>query len=280
MPTSSYTPVPPFLYGTAWKEERTASLTKLALQTGFRGIDTANQRKHYFEAAVGEGLAAACDAGMVTRAGIFLQTKFTYRDGQDQRLPYDPTAPLSVQVAQSMASSLEHLRTGYVDSYVLHGPASAHEWTDADSEVWQAMAEQRDAGRTRLLGVSNMSLRQLEQMAAVHKEAPAFVQNRCFAQRRWDRDIRRFCRERGIVYQGFSLLTANRGVLLHSPVVALAARRSATPAQLVFRFAAAVGILPLTGTSDAAHMAQDLASPRGSLSAEEVAFLESVAYIE
>ena len=95
-------PAPDFLYGTAWKEERTPALTELALRMGFRGIDTANQRRHYFEAGVGEGLAAAYRAGLVTRADLFLQTKFTYRDGQDQRLPYDPAADLGTQVAQSM----------------------------------------------------------------------------------------------------------------------------------------------------------------------------------
>src|SRR5450432_1103509 len=96
---------PDLLYGTAWKEERTATLTELAIRMGFRAIDTANQRKHYFEAGVGEGLAACYAAGIVTRADLFLQTKFTYRQGQDERLPYDPSASLSVQVAQSMASS-------------------------------------------------------------------------------------------------------------------------------------------------------------------------------
>ena len=40
--------VPAFLYGTAWKEERTESLVRLALDAGFRGIDAANQRRHYF----------------------------------------------------------------------------------------------------------------------------------------------------------------------------------------------------------------------------------------
>jgi diketogulonate reductase-like aldo/keto reductase len=137
---------PDFLYGTAWKEDRTASLTERALREGFRGVDTANQRKHYFEAAVGRGLVAAYDAGVVTRSEVFLQTKFTYQPGQDHRLPYDPNASLSVQVAQSMASSLEHLGTDYADSYVLHGPASGHGWTEFDTEVWAAMLKERDAG--------------------------------------------------------------------------------------------------------------------------------------
>src|ERR1700729_2829808 len=182
--------LPDFLYGTAWKEDRTAALTELALRSGFRGIDTANQRRHYFEAGVGEGLAAAYGAGVVTRAELFLQTKFTYVRGQDHRLPFDPRAALGVQVAQSLASSLEHLGTDYVDSFVLHGPAG-HEWTEADAEVWEAMVRERDAGRTRLLGVSNVSLLHLEQMAAAHAEVPALVQNRCFARLGWDRAVRR-----------------------------------------------------------------------------------------
>jgi diketogulonate reductase-like aldo/keto reductase len=270
-------PVPDFLYGTAWKEDRTQALTELALRTGFRGIDTANQRRHYFEEGVGRGLAAAYRSGMVTRADLFLQTKFTHRAGQDYRLPYDPAAILSTQVAQSMASSLEHLGTEYVDSYVLHGPASGHGWTDADAEVWSAMVKERDAGRARLLGVSNVSLRHLQQMVAAHAETPVFVQNRCFARTGWDRNVRTLCRDHKIVYQGFSLLTANPEVLRHPLVAGLAARGKATPAQVVFRFAQAVGILPLTGTTDAGHMKEDLASRDLTLSADEVRAIESMA---
>jgi diketogulonate reductase-like aldo/keto reductase len=270
-------PVPDFLYGTAWKEDRTAALTERALCMGFRAIDTANQRKHYFEAGVGEGLAAAYRDGVVTRADLFLQTKFTYQRGQDHRLPYDPEASLSVQVAQSLASSLEHLSTDHVDSFVLHGPSSGYDWADSDAEVWEAMRKERDAGRTRLLGVSNISLQQLEQMEAAHSELPAFVQNRCFARLGWDREVRSFCNLRKIIYQGFSLLTANREVLRHPELTTLATQLNATPAQLVFAFARAVGMLPLTGTSNADHMKEDLASLGLTLPPEVVRAMESIA---
>ena len=269
--------VPDFLYGTAWKEDRTAALTKLALRRGFRGIDTANQRRHYVEAGVGAALAAAYREGVVTRADVFLQTKFTYQRGQDHRLPYDPAAPIPTQVAQSMASSLEHLGTDRVDSYVLHGPASGRDWTDDDVDAWVAMVRERDLGRTRWLGVSNVSLRHLAQMEATGAEGPAFVQNRCYARFGWDRAVRAFCAERAIVYQGFSLLTANPEVLQHPLVARLAAREKATAAQIVFAFARAVGMLPLTGTSDPEHMTQDLASRVLSLSADEVRALDTLA---
>jgi diketogulonate reductase-like aldo/keto reductase len=48
--------VPTFFYGTAWKEDRTEALTRLALEAGFAGIDTANQRRHYYEEGVGKAV--------------------------------------------------------------------------------------------------------------------------------------------------------------------------------------------------------------------------------
>ena len=269
-------PVPNFLYGTAWKEDRTAALTETAIRAGFRGIDTANQRKHYFEGGVGEGLAAAYREGIVARDDLFLQTKFTYQRGQDHRLPYDPQASLSVQVVQSLASSLEHLGTDHVDSFLLHGP-SDHDWSDDDAEVWETMRKERDAGRTRLIGVSNVSLKHLVQLESIHTELPSFVQNRCFARLGWDREVRSFCSGHKIVYQGFSLLTANKAVLQLSSLADLAALLNATPAQVVFRFARAVGILPMTGTSDLQHMKEDLATEKLTLPPKAVEAIESIA---
>jgi diketogulonate reductase-like aldo/keto reductase len=208
---------------------------------------------------------------------LFLQTKYTYQRGQDFRLPYDPAAPLAVQVAQSLASSLEHLGTDYVDSFVLHGPASGHGWSEADAEVWEAMQKQRDAGHTRLLGVSNVSLKHLEEMEAAQAEMPSFVQNRCFARFGWDRDVRALCKERSITYQGFSLLTANQEVLQHPTVTELARKISATPAQVVFAFARALGMLPLTGTSSDEHMRQDLASLEIAIPADVVRVIDGIA---
>ena len=268
--------IPAFVYGTAWKEERTAELAALALRAGFRGIDTANQRRHYFEAGVGEALEECYRAGVVARAQLFLQTKFTYRGGQDHRLPYDPAASVGEQVRQSLASSLEHLRSDYVDSLVLHGPASGRHWTAEDDEAWAAMAAERDAGRARAIGVSNVGPWHLEAMTA-RGAKPAFVQNRCFARFGWDREVRAFCRENGAAYQGFSLLTANVEVLRHPAVTRPAARLGATTPQVIFAFARAVGMIPLTGTSDPEHMRQDLAALELKLAPAEVAAIDQIA---
>jgi diketogulonate reductase-like aldo/keto reductase len=266
--------VPPFLYGTAWKEAETQRLTELALRSGFRGIDTANQRRHYYEAAVGRGIAASIAGGVVARDELFIQTKFTFRAGQDHRLPYDPGAHVGEQVEQSFASSLEHLGVERVESYVLHGPSTRSGLADDDWDAWRAMESIHDSGQARLLGVSNVSLAQLQALCRKARVQPRFVQNRCYAVQAWDRDIRTFCNTSGIVYQGFSLLTANRHVLSHPAIVKVAKRYGRTASQVIFRFALDIGILPLTGTSSAEHMQQDLDVRDIRLEDEEVNTIE------
>jgi diketogulonate reductase-like aldo/keto reductase len=262
--------VPRFLYGTAWKEDQTQPLTELALRQGFRGIDTANQRRHYDEAGVGRAVAALVGGGLVARDDLFLQTKFTFRGGQDHRLPYDPRAPVATQVQQSFASSLEHLGTEVIDSYLLHGPTQRVGLTAADWEAWGAMEAIHDSGRARLLGVSNVSLEQLQSLWRQARVRPRFVQNRCFAAQGWDRSVREFCIANNIVYQGFSLLTANATALASAALGQIARRHGRAVSQIVFRFALDVGMVALTGTTDAEHMRADLDVFTFRLSPEEI----------
>lgn len=251
---------PRLLYGTAWKEDRTEALVLEALRAGFRGIDTANQRKHYHEAGVGAALARAFAEDVVRRGDLFLQTKFTYARAQDHRLPYDPSAPLGEQVAQSCARSLEHLGVEALDSYVLHGPSSYPALSQDDVEVWRAMEALHDDGLVGMLGVSNVTTQQL---AALHEAArvkPRVVQNRTLAMPAADLPTRAFCRERGLAYQGFSLLTAAPQLLTHPAVRAFAQRARLPPAAAALRLWGELGVVALTGTTDAAHMAADLAA--------------------
>jgi diketogulonate reductase-like aldo/keto reductase len=269
--------VPRLVYGTAWKEGDTQRLTELALEQGFRGIDTANQRKHYDEAAVGRGVAQSIARGLVARDDLFLQTKFTFRDGQDHRLPYDPSVPIAVQVEQSFVSSLQHLGTQVIDSYVLHGPSQHTGWVAADAAAWRAMESIHASGRARLLGVSNVTLEQLQALCREAGVQPRFVQNRCYASRGWDRNVREFCAANGIVYQGFSLLTANRSAMARPELARIAHRHGRTVAQVVFRFALDVGMIPLTGTTDAGHMRDDLDVFNFQLDRQEVDQIERLA---
>jgi diketogulonate reductase-like aldo/keto reductase len=260
-------PVPRIIYGTAWKAERTAALVEQAVTIGFRGLDTACQPKHYHEPGVGEGLAA-CLAKGVARSEVYLQTKFTPAGGQDPaRMPYDPKASLSDQVAQSFAASLKNLRTDYLDGLVLHSPLSNEREL---LEVWRAMEALFDAGGARQLGISNCySLPQLRRLHEQARIKPAILQNRFYAATGYDRDIREFCGQQRILYQSFWTLTANPKVLAHPTLQALAARYGRTPAQVFFRYLTQQGIVPLTGTTSEAHMREDLAIFEFELTAAE-----------
>jgi len=274
--TYNHIPMPSFMYGTAWKKEATKQLVELAVTAGFKAIDTANQLIHYEEALVGEALQALEKEG-IKRDTLFLQTKFTSAGGQDHRTPYDASADLTTQVRQSFDSSLSHLCTDYVDSYVLHGPHSRRGLGDADWEVWEAMEGLYHSGKTKMIGISNVVAGQLTQLCAQAKHKPMVVQNRCYAVLGWDKEVREICRAHGIIYQGFSLLTANSAVLADPEIRTIAKRLGTGSAQIIFRFAMHIGMLPLTGTTNPQHMKEDLQAEQLALSPEDIRRIETIA---
>ena len=273
--TYNHVSIPSFMYGTAWKKESTTGLVLKAIDAGFTAVDTANQLVHYDEARVGEALLQLAKQG-IARDKLFLQTKFTPVNGQDHRLPYDARASITTQVEQSFASSLEHLHTDYLDSYVLHGPYSRRGLGGEDWEVWAAIESLYDAGKTKTIGISNVSAEQLTLLCTKAKHKPMMVQNRCYAAFGWDQTVREICRANQIIYQGFSLLTANSGIFAEPDLQALAAKYQTGLAQIVFRFSQQVGMLPLTGTTNPQHMKDDLQSDRFTLLPEEIKQIETI----
>ncbi len=272
----NHVPLPSFMYGTAWKKDATTRLVQLAVASGFKAIDTANQLIHYQEALVGEALQALEQKG-IRRDSLFLQTKFTPVNGQDHRTPYDASADLATQVRQSFDSSLTHLHTEYVDSYVLHGPYSRRGLGNADREVWAAMEGLYRSGKTKMIGISNVTAEQLTQLCEQANVKPMVVQNRCYAALGWDKEVREICRAHGIIYQGFSLLTANGDVLADPEVRTIATRLGTGVAQVIFRFAMHIGMLPLTGTTSPQHMKEDLQAEQFALFTEEIHRIETIA---
>ena len=248
---------PSFIYGTAWKEDATTDLVETAVSTGFSAIDTANQPRHYQEHLVGEALLRLANKG-TNREGLFLQSKFTPANGHDQRIPYDPSESLTTQVRQSFESTLKNLHTDHLDSYLLHGPYTQPSLGDEDWEVWSAIEELYKAGKTRFIGISNVNIVQLKLLTEKAEIKPMVVQNRCFANRGWDSEIRDFCKTNQIAYEGFSLLTANPFVIQSPEVRSIARELGKTPEQVVFRFAMQAGMTPLTGTTSEQHMKKDL----------------------
>ncbi len=282
--------IPCIFYGTAWKEDRTDSLTQQAIRAGFRAIDTANQRKHYFEEGVGQALSFFQKPKVnkidnpqetkmretVSRSELFLQTKFTFSSGQDHRKPYLEGDPIASQVLSSFESSLSHLQTDFLDSYVLHGPYRSREIVDQDFEAWTAMERLVDQKKIKFLGVSNVNITQLKKLTTSVRIKPSFVQNRCYASSRWDLEIRNFCREQNILYQGFSILTANSQDLAGSLLTGLANKYNCKVPQIVFRFCHQMGMISLNGSSSWTHLIDDLGSYKFELNAQELSQIENV----
>jgi diketogulonate reductase-like aldo/keto reductase len=204
--------IPEILYGTAWKKDKTQTFVELAIRTGFRGIDTACQPKHYYEKDVGDALAKLYAENIITRQDIFLQTKFTSLRGQDpSNIPYDRTKPLIDQVKQSFQKSLENLQTEYLDSLVMHSPMDTIEESIL---VWKTFESFYKAGQVHYLGLSNTyNLRVLQAIYEAAEIKPSFLQNRFYRDTNFDVQIREFCHQHNIIYQSFWTLTANPDII-------------------------------------------------------------------
>ena len=251
--------LPFLLYGTAWKKQETARLVSEAVHAGFRFIDTACQPKHYNEPGVGQGWTSAARELGLTRTDLFLQTKFTSLSGQDPNdIPYDATASLEAQVAESLHVSLKNLQTTYLDSWVMHSPMPTMEET---TTVYRVMERAVDDGKVLRLGISNCY--DYKEFTAIYEMArikPAVLQNRFYGDSNWDQDLREFCRRNNIWYQSFWTLTANRHALATREAQEWADRKGLTPQTLLYAYLMSLGYgTPLDGTTSQKHMAEDIA---------------------
>ena len=227
-------PIPEgIVFGTAWRGDATATMAWAAFNAGFRAFDTANQPCHYNESALGDVVRMAADNG-VPRKDLWLQTKFTHPSGHSApkqgskeadgespgpvSTPYNFSVSTEDQVQESFRSSLEHLGTSYVDALILHAPLGrGGQLADSDWRAWRSMETLALSGQARVLGVSNVNAAQLRLLLASRNASgnlddtirvrPALVQNRCWASRHWDVEVRSLCAEHGLIYQGFSLLS-------------------------------------------------------------------------
>jgi diketogulonate reductase-like aldo/keto reductase len=275
--TSAGVKMPPIIYGTAWKKDRTADLVVKAIESGFRGIDTACQPKHYNEPMVGTALHRLQDLG-IGREDLFLQTKFTPLSGQDLRqLPYDKNSPVELQIAQSFEASIRNLQTDYVDSFILHSPMAPHALL---MRAWKAMEKIQEAGGAHQLGISNCYNIEVLQSLFVDAEIkPAVVQNRFYQETGYDIKLRGWCSDHGIIYQCFWTLTANPHILSDNTVRTIGRKFKKTEAQIFFRYLNQSGIVPLTGTTSEQHMLEDLNLFGFELSSEEVKSLDLLLYL-
>ncbi|ORY28133.1 NADP-dependent oxidoreductase domain-containing protein [Naematelia encephala] len=256
------TVMPNIMYGTAWKKERTTKLVAQAVESGFRGIDTACQPKHYREDLVGEAIANLISAGTVKRQDLFIQTKFTGIDGQDasQPLPYDPRQSITDQVTKSIEKSLQNLRVEYIDSVLLHSPLRTKHQT---LEAYRTLEKFVDDGRVRALGVSNCyDPALLEWLINEARIKVGVVQNRWYEGNGWDWDIYDICQENGIRYQSFWTLSGSPTLLRHPVLQSLAKKSQMTPQQTVYKLCQLWNITPLCGSTTPAHVHEALSVER------------------
>ncbi|MEO5841035.1 MAG: aldo/keto reductase [Acidimicrobiales bacterium] len=178
-----------------------------ALEAGYRHIDTAQAYGN--EQSVGRALK---DSG-IPRADVFITTKFY---------------PGSKDPAAEVTSSLKRLGVDYVDLYLIHWPQRGATW------AWPGMERAQALGHARSIGVSNFSVAELDELAAVANVAPVVnqVQVSPFEYRR---ALIRQGRERGIVTEAYSPLGTGRHIS-NNIVGRIAERVGRTPAQVLLRW--------------------------------------------
>jgi diketogulonate reductase-like aldo/keto reductase len=193
-----------------------------ALAAGYRLIDTAAMYGN--EADVG---AAVRESG-IPREEVFVTTKLWHTD-----LGY-------ASAKRAFKESLDRLGLGYIDLYLIH-------WPRADSpqvrlDTWRALEEIHEGGTCRAIGVSNYSIRHLEELAKAR--IPPAVNQVEFHPFVYDPELVEYCRAHRIQLEAYSPLTRNRRI--DDPTIAEVARAHArSPAQVMIRWGLQHGLVEI-----------------------------------
>jgi len=249
-----------FMLGTAWKADKTETITLDGLRSGAIAIDTANQPIHYEEEAVGRAIHEFLMESNRSRDELFLQSKFTFPSHQRDSVPYKVEGrTVEMWVDDSFDQSLSHLKTNWLDSYILHGLISKDDSTisEDDLKAFNAMVALRHRGKTRYIGVSNINADQLRDLISKGDAVPNFVQNRFLAVgKNWDIDVRDVCNKYNIVYQAFSIVNGNKELLHSKPIVRYASHSGVSPGSLFSKFASLSHSIVLNGSPN--HLSETI----------------------
>jgi len=171
---------------------------------------------------------------------------------------------------QAVDGSLSRLRVAHIDLYQFHAPDPNVPY----AESFGALAELRRAGKIRHLGVSNVSVHQLEEARRI---APVVsVQNEYNVGNRASQDVVAACEKAGIAFIPWFPL-GNGRALRSKRVAPVAARLGATPAQvaLAWLLARSPVMLPIPGTQSIDHLEENAAAAKIRLSPDDLAALDS-----
>jgi 2,5-diketo-D-gluconate reductase A len=195
--------------------EETAEATRLALELGYRHIDTAEMYGN--EREVGEALRASG----LDRGEVFVTSKLNngYHRPDDARRAFDQT--------------LSELGSDYVDLFLIHWPLPTLYDGDYVS-TWKTLEEFKADGRARSIGVSNFEVDHLERLAAETDVVPVVNQIELHPYL-LNEEVRSYGEEHGIATEAWSPL--KQGEVLRDPVIVeIAERAGRTPAQVVLRW--------------------------------------------
>lgn len=234
--------------------EVTLRAVKDALDVGYRHIDTATLYGN--EADVG---AAVRESGLA-REEVFVTTKLWYTDhGYDAALA-------------ATQKSLERLALGWIDLYLIHSPRAPSPEARLDS--WRALERLRRDGVCRAIGVSNYSVRHLEELRAASDTVPAVnqVEMHPFV---YDPELERYCADRGILLEAYSPLT--RGQRLSDPEIGrIAAAHGKSPAQVLVRWGLQHGMVEIPKSVHRERIRENADVFDFALSAAEMARLDAL----
>jgi diketogulonate reductase-like aldo/keto reductase len=196
----------------------TRNAVNFALRVGYRHVDTA--RIYGNEADVGE---AVRESG-VPRGDLFVTTKLWNSDQG-----YDSTL-------RACEASLKRLGLDYLDLYLVHFPVP-----DVRKETWSAMETLLKKGRCRAIGVSNFTIRHLEELIGESHVIPSVNQVE-FHPFLYQKDLLEYCQMKGIQVEAYSPLARGERVK-HPRIISLATKYAKTPAQLMIRWGIQHGLV-------------------------------------
>jgi diketogulonate reductase-like aldo/keto reductase len=226
--------IPSIGFGT-WKILPAKKAVKEALAAGYRLIDTA--RIYGNERGVGKAIR---ESG-IAREDIFLTTKlWNSSQGYDKAL-------------DAFDKSLDRLRTDYADLYLIHWPV-----TDKREESWKALEKINKSRRARAIGVSNYTVRHLEELLADCDIVPAVnqVEFHPFLYEE-QKELLAYCKGKGILVEAYSPLA--HGQKTDTKVTAEIARKyGKSSQQVILRWCIQHGTVPLPKSTDSAHIASNL----------------------
>jgi 2,5-diketo-D-gluconate reductase A len=242
--------IPQFGFGVFQiKPEDTAEAVSIALQTGYRHIDTAEMYGN--EKEVGEALAKSG----LNRADVFVTSKLS----NDAHLPDDARAAFDL--------SLEELGLDYLDLFLIHWPLPTRYDGDFVS-TWRTLEEFYRDGRARSIGVSNFQPHHIRRLHTEAEIPPAVNQIEVHPYLTQD-DVRRFCAEHHIAVEGWSPIA--QGEVLEDPTIReIAERVGKTPAQVVLRWHIERGDIIFPKSVTASRIRENFAIFDFELSGEDV----------